>query len=122
MVPISDDSVKHLSLAPDGPVEHTAPHHALEKEVGFSYQQVLGELVYTYVVGCLDIGYAITFLAHFSLSPTCEHYIALRQVCKYLRHYIDWGILTGALLLVLIFHMFLYQLSLLTQPCRPSRQ
>jgi hypothetical protein len=93
IVPISDESVKRLSLSPDGPAKHSAPHCTLEKEVGFSYRQVLGELIYAYVVGRLDIGYAITFLALFSLCPTREHYTALRHVCKYLRRYIHWGLL-----------------------------
>jgi hypothetical protein len=93
IIPISDESVKCLSLAADGPAEHSPSHRTLEKDVGFSYRQVLGELIYAYVVGRLDIGYAITFLARFSQCPTREHYDALRHVCKYLRRYIDWGII-----------------------------
>jgi hypothetical protein len=92
IIPISDEFVKRISLAADGPAEHSPSHRILEMDVGFSYRQVLGQLIYTYVVGRLDFGYAITFLARFSQCPTREHYDALRHVCKYLRQYIDWGI------------------------------
>ena len=52
---------------------------------GFSYQNYLGELIYAYVIGRLDIGYAVCFLARFSESPHEEQYKALKQVCDYLR-------------------------------------
>jgi len=32
------------------PTEGCAEHKNLEREVGFSYQQVLGELIYAYIV------------------------------------------------------------------------
>jgi hypothetical protein len=60
---------------------------------GFSYQQVLGELIYAYVIGRLDIGYAVTFLARFSQFPTAEHYAALKSVVKYLRRTKSWGLM-----------------------------
>jgi hypothetical protein len=59
----------------------------------FSYCQVLSELIYAYVVACLDIGYAVMLLARFSQSPAEEHYNALRGVCKYLCRTKSWGII-----------------------------
>jgi hypothetical protein len=59
----------------------------------FSYRQVLGELIYAYVVCRLDIGYAITFLSHFATVLAEEHYKALKDIAKYLRRTIDWGII-----------------------------
>jgi hypothetical protein len=75
-----------------GPAKGTYEHAALAKKTGFSYRQVLGELIYAYVVCRLDIGYAITFLSHFATAPAEEHYKALKDIAKYLRHTIDWGI------------------------------
>jgi hypothetical protein len=46
-----------------------AHKNTLESEVGYSYRQVLGEIVYAYVVCRLDIGYAATFLSRFSQAP-----------------------------------------------------
>jgi hypothetical protein len=86
------DSCKLLSTL-EGPLEGTQEHCTLESEVGYSYRQVLGEIVYAYVVCCLDIGYAATFLSCFSQAPAREHYKALKDIVKYLRHAMDWGII-----------------------------
>jgi hypothetical protein len=91
VTPISDDTVKRLS-ALEGPASGTKEHAALERDSGFPYRQVLGELIYAYVVCRLDIGYAITFLARFADKPHAEHYQALRKICKYLRATSDWGL------------------------------
>ncbi len=91
-IPISSNSVKCLEL-PTGPLEGTAKHHALEKQAGFSYCQVLGELIYAYVICHLDIGYASTFLSCFASSPTLEHYMALKNVIKYLCATMHWGLI-----------------------------
>jgi hypothetical protein len=53
----------------EGPLEGTQEHHALESEVGYSYRQEFGEIVYAYVVCHLDIGYAAMFLSRFSQAP-----------------------------------------------------
>ena len=50
-----------------GPKEGTKEHQQLQDEVGFSYRQVLGELMYSYTLVRCDIGYAVTFLARLSL-------------------------------------------------------
>jgi hypothetical protein len=50
----------------------------LQKEMGFSYHQLLGELIYAYIVAHLDIGCAITLLSQFSQAPHKDHYTASR--------------------------------------------
>ena len=91
VVPVSPLKVPSL-LKLHGPAEGTKEHRELEKDVGFSYRQVLGECIYAYVVCRLDIGYAVTMLARRATAPHREHYAALRDVCKYLRATKDWGI------------------------------
>ncbi len=54
---------------------------------------MLGELIYAYIVCCIDINYAVVFLSQFSTAPSKEHYLALKGVCKYLRHTKDWGLI-----------------------------
>jgi hypothetical protein len=75
-----------------GPPEGTDEHTALEKGVGFSYWQILGELIYAYVICGLNIGFAITLLARFAQAPSQAHYMALKGVTKYLCCTKDWGI------------------------------
>ena len=60
--------------------------------MGFSFRQVLGELIFAYVIARLDIGYALVSLARFSDSPHERHYKAMKQVCRYLWRTMDWGI------------------------------
>ena len=83
-VPITPDASNALMQLAPGPTEDTPDHEALEKEVGFSYRQVLGELIYAYVVVRIDIGFAVALLSRFACAPAREHYLALKNVLKYL--------------------------------------
>lgn len=91
-VPLSPSLVTSLSKL-QGPAEGTPEYAAIAATAGFSYRQILGELMYAYVVGRLDIGYAVTFLARFSQYPTSGHYAALKSVVKYLRRTKTWGLI-----------------------------
>ena len=57
------------------------------------HHNILGKLMYAYVICCFDIGYAVCFLARFSESQHEEHYKALKQVCSYLCATKSWGIM-----------------------------
>ena len=50
-------------------MEDTPEHDTLKKEIGFSYRQVLGELLYAYVVIHIDIGFAVALLSRFASAP-----------------------------------------------------
>ena len=63
-----------------GPEEGTAEHKALEREAGFSFRQVLGELMYAYVIARCDIGYAVTFMARYAARPGRAHYQTLKSI------------------------------------------
>jgi hypothetical protein len=76
-----------------GPAKHSKEALELVDKHQFSYRSVLGELIYAYVTGRLDIGYAITKLACHAQHPAAVHYEALKRVCKYLRKTADWGII-----------------------------
>jgi hypothetical protein len=91
-VPLSPSLVTSLGTS-KGPAEGTSEYRSIAEVAGFSYRQILGELIYAYVVGRLDIGYAVTFLARFSQHPTAAHYTALKSVVKYLRRTKSWGLL-----------------------------
>ncbi len=91
-VPISPETATRL-MTLEGPPEKTPEAKALAIEEGFSYRNVLGELIYAYVIARLDIGYAVCLLARFSCAPHRDHYRALKNVCRYLRATKSWGIL-----------------------------
>jgi hypothetical protein len=60
----------------------SAERRALVSHVGFGYRQLLGELIYAYVIVRVDIGFAVCFLARFSGHPHLEHYTALKNVAR----------------------------------------
>jgi hypothetical protein len=92
LVPIPPETASKL-LTLEGPQEKTTEAKELSKKVGFSYRNVLGELIYAYVIARLDIGYAVCLLARFSGAPHAEHYRSLKNVCRYLRATKSWGII-----------------------------
>jgi hypothetical protein len=61
--PLAASTAEELSTSV-GRAEGSTDHRTLEKEIGFSYRQVLGELTYAYVGGGVDISYTVTLLAH----------------------------------------------------------
>jgi hypothetical protein len=92
-VPMTPDSGTRMVTVEPGPAEGTIDHKRLEQSIGYSFRQILGELTYAYVLCRPDIGYAVTLLSRFSTAPHREHYLALKQICRYLRRTRDWGIL-----------------------------
>ena len=60
--------------------------------MGFTYQTLLGELMYTYIICWPDIGYSITTLSKFSCAPAEYHYKLLQMIAKYLQVTAHWGI------------------------------
>jgi hypothetical protein len=56
--PIADDAANVLYEL-RGPIEDTADAGILRDKMGFSYRQLLGELMYAYVVARPDIGLVV---------------------------------------------------------------
>ena len=92
IVPLSPASVTELQTL-KGPPEKSAEAKAIAVKNGFSYRNILGELIYAYVICRMDIGYAVCFLARFSDAPHEAHFSALKHVCKYLRATKSWGLM-----------------------------
>lgn len=88
--PLHPSSIKELETS-EGP-EDPAEARAIEKSAGFGYRTGIGEIIFAYVTCRLDIGYAITELAKFSIRPAACHYNALKRVFKYLRQTRNYGL------------------------------
>jgi hypothetical protein len=56
---------------------------ALKLRMGWSYRQVIGELIYPAVKCRPDFLYHVTKLSQYMDNPAEVHYIALHHVCKY---------------------------------------
>jgi len=57
--PLHKSDVANLFNLAAGLVENTPEHKALEVEQGFGHRSVLGEILFAYMLGCPDIGYAV---------------------------------------------------------------
>jgi deoxyuridine 5'-triphosphate nucleotidohydrolase len=65
---------------------------SVEKEMGFTYRQAIGELIYALVTCRPDISFACIKLSQFSAKPARIHFDAVKHVYKYLLATIDRGI------------------------------
>jgi hypothetical protein len=91
-VPLHPDVASKIALL-SGPAEGSTEFSVLAAEMKFGYRQLLGELIYAYILVRVDIGFAVCFLARFSTNPHREHYLALKNIARYLRRTFDWGII-----------------------------
>jgi len=65
---------------------------ALQKDMGFSYRQAIGELLFSAITCRPDILYCIIKLSQYNTKPARIHYIAVKRVFRYLRDTIDDGL------------------------------
>ena len=91
IVPIPSSSIEQM-FRDEGPPESTAAHQVLETQSKYSYRNVLGKIMYVYIVCHPDIGYAITTLSPFSSGSSAFHYKLLQGLAKYLKSTITWDI------------------------------
>jgi len=83
IIPLSPNAVTCLQGL-IGPLEGSKEHAEIEKKAKFSYRGLLGELLYSFIIIHVGISNAIQFLSKFSASPHLDHYMALKNVCRYL--------------------------------------
>jgi len=65
---------------------------ALELKMKFNYRQALGEVLYAMVTCRPDISIAVTKLSQYSQNPAEVHYVALKNMFRYLRNTKDDGL------------------------------
>jgi len=64
----------------------------LELKMKFNYRQALGEVLYAMVTCRPDISIAVTKLSQYSQNPAEIHYVALKNIFRYLRNTKDDGL------------------------------
>ena len=74
------------TVGPESPKEKGQ----LEEQMGFSYCQAIGELIYAHTICRIDISIAIITLSQFSLRPAEIHYHAVKQIFAYLNSIKDY--------------------------------
>ena len=91
-IPMREDS-SYLAIldAVKGP-EDPFQKIELEKEMKFSYRQAIGEIMFAMITCRPDISYPVIKLSTYSNNPAKEHYLAVKQVMRYLRATMHEGI------------------------------
>ena len=92
-VPMRSDS-KYLgelenSVGPESDKERME----LEIKMKFNYRQALGEILYAMVTCRPDISISVTKLSQYSQNPAEVHYVALKNVFRYLRNTKEDGLI-----------------------------
>ena len=65
---------------------------SIEKEMGFSYKQGIGELIYALVTCRPDISFPLIKLSQYSSKPARIHFEAVKGIYQYLKDTMDEGI------------------------------
>ena len=74
-----------------GPVD-ALPKANLEKEMGFSYRQSIGEILLAAITCRPDILYSVIKLSQYNNKPAKIHYIAPKRIFRYLRDTMHEGL------------------------------
>ena len=68
LVPIRPEVTERL-MKLEGPTEKSPEAKAIAEQMGYGYREVLGKLIFAFVLCCLDIGFAMCFLSRFATNP-----------------------------------------------------
>jgi hypothetical protein len=82
--PLPSDSNYIQQLEQATPPATYLAQKLLQDQLGFSYRQLIGEILYPMVKCQPDIALQITKFSQYSANPTKEHYEAVRHICQYL--------------------------------------
>ena len=74
--------IHELETAPELSVQEWAKY---EEELGFSYHQAIGELIYALVICQPNILFSTIKLSQYSASPAKIHYDAVKDIYRYLK-------------------------------------
>lgn len=91
-VPFPADKTYTKHLQECNPPQTHAERQQLEKDMGFKYRQVMGEIMFPMVKCRPDISSHVIYLSQYLDNPSLKHYQALRDVARYLSATLDRGI------------------------------
>ena len=92
-IPMREDAAYQKILDHATGPDHESDREKLEQEMNFIYRQALGETLFAMITCRPDISYAVIKLAQFANNPAKEHYIALKNIFRYLRQTLTEGII-----------------------------
>lgn len=84
-IPMRSESQYQAELETSQGPQTPKERQELEKQMGFSYRQAIGELIFAMTICRLDISAAVIKLSQYSENPAKCHYQAVRNIFGYLR-------------------------------------
>jgi hypothetical protein len=91
-IPMSGDPTYLRSLDEAvGPTSET-DQNELASRMGFSYRQKIGELIWAMITCRPDLSFPAVKLSQYSANPAELHYVAIKNVFRYLRATLDYGL------------------------------
>ena len=90
--PMRSDSAYQTSLETAVRPLTSDKAHEIASNMGFSYRQAIGELIFAAVTCRIDILYAVIKLSQYSSSPAAVHFTAVKNIFRYLRTHPDKGL------------------------------
>ena len=82
--PMHHDSEYNIDIDEAEPIPESELK-SIENEMGFSYKQGIGELVYALVTCCPDISFQLIKLSQYSSKPARIHFEAVKGLYQYLK-------------------------------------
>ena len=92
-IPMKEDASYQTILDTTPVPTNDIEREQLENDMGYSYRQALGEVLFAMVTCRPDISFCVIKLSKYSNNPGREHYLALKSIFKYLRCTMDDGIM-----------------------------
>ena len=91
-IPMRSDSKYQATLETTKGPSEPQEQQKLEEQMGFSYRQAIGELIYAMTTNRIDISAATIKLSQYSNQPAKCHYQAVKQIFVYLYATKEYGI------------------------------
>ena len=84
---VNTSMVKQIALA------NTDKRYHADNFTMTLYQQAISSLVFTMIETRFDIAYTVSTVSQYASNPTPEHVTAVKQIFRYLRNYLNLGII-----------------------------
>ena len=84
-LPIKNETTFNHRLESAIPPSDKTSQRKLQADMGFNYRQAIGELIFLMVTCRPDISFPLIKLSQYSTNPAEEHYLAVRQLFKYVK-------------------------------------
>ena len=84
-IPVKNETTFNQRMEHAIPPSDKSGQRQLQLDMGFNYRQEVGELIFLMVTCRPDISFPLIKLSQYSTNPAEEHYLAIKQLFKYVK-------------------------------------